>query len=226
MCGRFALYTPASKIAEVFEVVEPPELPAHYNVAPTDNVLMVVKKGDERRMGFVRWGLVPWFSKGPKSGPPLVNARSETVASKPAFKRLLKEKRCIVPADAFFEWKKQGKAKLPYLFRLASHEPMALAGLWDTWHDEQGNRLVSCTILTTGPNDLVKPLHDRMPVVLPRSLWADWLDVPDDHPERWVERFVPFPAGEMESIAVSPKVNSVRNDGADLIEPWAGQPGA
>ncbi len=218
MCGRFALYSPASKIAEVFEIVEPPEILPRYNVAPTDDIACIVQKGPERRLGRVRWGLVPWFTKEMK-GPPLLNARSETIAGKPVFKKLFRERRCLIPAAGFYEWKKEGKLRLPSLFRRKDHAPMGFAGLWDTWHTPAGERLVSCTILTTAANALVEPLHDRMPVALRPELWADWLNVPDDDLDRWAERLAPYPAEEMERVAVSTRVNSVKNDAADLIEP-------
>lgn len=220
MCGRFALYSPASKIAEVFEVLEPIEVKPRWNVAPTDAVLTIVQRQSDgqRRMGMMRWGLQPWFMRDQK-GPPMINARSETIGSKPAFRQAFQQKRCIVPADGFFEWKKEGKSRIPYFFQRKDGRPLALAGLWDSWKDDDDVRHPSCTVLTTGPNALVEPLHDRMPVILHEADWGDWLMPRGEDLAEWKERLVAFPAEEMTVTRVSPRVNSVKNDDESCIVP-------
>lgn len=222
MCGRFALYTPASRIAEVFEVLDPvDDLPARFNVAPTDPVPVVLEnKEGVRKLGMVRWGLIPWFQKdAPPKGPPLINARAETVATKPAFRDAFRRKRCLVPADGFYEWRKDGKERLPYLFRRKDHGLLALAGVWDSFTNADGERVGSCAVLTTDANALVAPLHDRMPAILHPGDWAEWLSRDEADFDRWRDRLAPYPAEEMERIRVDKRVNSVKNDDSSLIEP-------
>lgn len=220
MCGRFTLTSPAQVIAEVFGIDPPAGFEARYNICPTQAVLAVrrTRDHDQRTMAFLHWGLVPhWMKEPPKDGR-MINARSETAAEKPAFRDAFKSKRCLVPADGFFEWKKEGGGKQPYLIRLKSAEPFAIAGLWASWRRDDGPRLESCTLLTTSPNELMQPIHDRMPVLLPRESWDLWLDPEVSDAGRLKPLLRPAPADTMEAFPVSQHVNSPRNDDPKCLE--------
>ena len=218
MCGRFAQKSDPKRLAKKFGVAEAPAAEARYNVAPTQEVLCVREGGDGREMTFFQWGLVPSWAKDPGMGARLINARSETVAEKPAFREAFKRRRCIVPADGFYEWQRAGGRKQPYFFRMSDGEPFGFAGLWDRWEGEGGRVINSCTILTTEVNEVVRSVHDRMPVILHPEDYDLWLG--DDVRQRDLIAGLlrPYPAGEMTSHPVSPAVNSPRNQGESLIE--------
>lgn len=221
MCGRIVSSTPASVLAEQFLAAEAvvPDGEARYNVAPTDEVYAVVTSRGRRRVGALSWGLVPSWATDPRSSPRLVNLRSETLPERPGFRRTLQRRRCIVPADGFYEWAAagDGRTKQPFLVRFRGGEPLALAGLWDVWgHGDE--RLRSCTILTTGPNELMAGLHDRMPVVLPPEAWDVWLDPGVTDVDLLTGLLRPCPSGLLEAWPVGTAVNSVRNDGPALVE--------
>jgi putative SOS response-associated peptidase YedK len=221
MCGRFMLSSPPAAVAERFGLPEPPDLFGRYNVAPTQ-LVAVVGDGPKhgRRLALFRWGLVPaWSPEGP-TGPPLINARAETVATKPTFRELLRHRRCLIPADGFYEWAKAGGKKLPYLFRLRGCGPFAFAGLWDVWEGPNG-KVPSCCVITTTANELVAPLHDRMPVVLPPDQFGLWLDRAVTDPAALLPLLVPYPADLMTATAVNPRVNNARNEGPECVEPAA-----
>jgi putative SOS response-associated peptidase YedK len=168
MCGRFVLMTPGRDLAERFGLEEEPVLEPRYNIAPTQMVAIIrlEKETGRRRLDFVRWGLIPFWSKDPSIGNKLINARAETAAEKPAFSSAFKSRRCLVPADGYYEWKKRKEGqKQPYLARNADGTPFAFAGLWEKWQAPEDQIIESCTILTTDANDLTRPIHDRMPVV-------------------------------------------------------------
>lgn len=168
MCGRITLHTPAEALAQEFGLSAPPvEWEASYNVAPTQDVLAVVQRGEERSAVAFRWGLIPFWAKDPAIGSRLINARAETLAEKAAFREPFRARRCLVLADGFYEWQRSGKERQPYYLRLQSGHPMALAGLYDRWKGPQGITVQSATIVTCAPNTAVAALHDRMPVVLP-----------------------------------------------------------
>jgi putative SOS response-associated peptidase YedK len=225
MCGRFVAASTPDDIASYFEA-EPPEaaLEPNHNVAPTHDVYAVMSDGGVRRVEAFHWGLVPHWAKDPKVGSRMINARAETLAEKSAFKSAFTKRRVLVPADGFYEWKRPPagapkKNKQPYFIHRADGEPLAFAGLWAVWRgSDDGDTLRSTTIITTEANEDMAPLHDRMPVVLPRSAWDEWLD-PDNHDLETLGRLlVPAPKGLVTSHPVSTEVNSVRNRGAHLTD--------
>jgi putative SOS response-associated peptidase YedK len=224
MCGRFTLRTPIKDVAELFDLsgFDPPpaqrEL-ARYNIAPTQEISAV--RWDPQRHGrewaWLRWGLVPSWADDPAIGNQLINARAETVATKPAFRAAFRARRCLVPADGFYEWKRQDRGKQPYYIRLRDDRPFAFAGLYDRWH--RGESVIeSCTIITTDSNDLVGAIHNRMPVILDRPQFAAWLDPAIDDPRILTPLLVPYPAARMVAYPVSTNVNSPRFDAAQCIE--------
>jgi len=223
MCGRYVAATPPDQLAELFGVtdIRAGDLGPHWNVAPTMDVYAVAEGADgERRLGAFRWGLVPWFSKGPAGAAKMINARAETVAEKPSFRRALERRRCILPADGFYEWLRTGKEKLPHLFEAADGSVLGLAGLWEVWRPEDepdAEPLRTCTIVTTTANATMAPIHNRMPVVLPPEAWAGWLDRAVARAADVVGLLVPAPEDQLVRRAVSPRVNSVKNDDAELL---------
>jgi len=223
MCGRYVATTPPAQLAELFGVtdVRAGDLGARWNVAPTLDIFAVATGSDgERRLGTFRWGLVPWFAKDPKGAAKMINARSETVADKPAFRRSLERRRCIVPADGFYEWLRTGQERLPQLFTAADGSVLGFAGLWEVWRskdDPDVEPLRTCTILTTAANATMRPIHDRMPVVLPPSAWDRWLDPSLRQAADVLHLLVPAPEGLLVRRAVSTKVNNVKNEGAELL---------
>jgi putative SOS response-associated peptidase YedK len=235
MCGRYVSATPAQQLAEEFHVdaIKADDLPAKYNVAPTDPIYAVApsRDGDARQLGTFKWGLVPNWSKDATAGARMINARAETLASKPAFRNLLAKRRCLIPADGFYEWQRLGEPgakkprKQPFFIRRADGKSMAFAGLWDVWKprdDPDAEWLRSATIITGEPNELVARLHDRMPVILPEEAWDDWLDPANADIDELRRLLVPYPAELVEAYPVEPLVNSVQNDGPELIEPLEG----
>ena len=222
MCGRFVQQyagdIPTRFGATAAQAVQL-ALTSRYNVAPTQQVPVVVEREPgERRVELVRWGLKPRFGN---TALTLFNARSETLLEKASFRRLLPRGRCLVPADGFYEWEKVGGAKLPWLYRLKDARPFAFAGLYDTWTEPDGREVAACTVLTTAPNELVLPVHDRMPVILPRDAWWPWLDPAEPDLAFLQSLLTPLPDGALELYPVSTLVNSVRNDGPDLVVPVA-----
>lgn len=218
MCGRYNLRTPTSVLARQFSLLEPPALPPRYNIAPTQQAPIIRQMGDERRLALVRWGLVPPWADDLAIGNRLINARSETAASKPAFRKAFRRRRCLLPADGFYEWMKLGRTKVPYHITLAGGEPFAMAGLWERWDGPDGP-IDSCTILTCAANELIEPLHDRMPVILPPEAHSVWLDEGVGEPERLEPLLVPLPSSEMTMHPIGERINSPANDDASLLEP-------
>ena len=221
MCGRFTLGASATDLASQFELADLPAWTPHYNIAPTQEVLAVVKMADttERQARLLRWGLVPLWAQGPAVGSRMINARAETVATKPAFRRAFQERRCLLLADGFYEWKKEGRHKKPFHIRLRDGRPFAFAGLWERWVPPDGQPMDSCTIITTVANDLIRPLHVRMPVILAADEYDLWLDLGVREPERLQPLLRPYPSSEMMATPVSIQVNSPANDMPDCIEP-------
>jgi putative SOS response-associated peptidase YedK len=222
MCGRYTLRKPVGEIAEAFDLEEVFEYPPRFNIAPTQDV-PVVRIGSEgagRGLGLLHWGLIPAWADDPAIGNRMINARAETVATKPAFRHAFKAKRCLVVVDAFYEWRKLDGRKQPHLIHLKDDRPFAFAGLWESWN-KGGEPIESCTIITTEANELMAPIHDRMPVIVPRSAYDLWLDPAVKDPKRLQPLLVPFPADEMDAYPVSTLVNSPKNDVAQCIEPVA-----
>jgi putative SOS response-associated peptidase YedK len=233
MCGRFARKSTQDILAEWFrlELDEMPWFAPSYNVAP-QSVQPVVRLGRDSgrpEMAMLRWGLVPFWAKDEKMAYSTINARAEEAASKPAFREALKRRRCLVPADAFYEWQRHDtKSKRPFAFALASGEPYAFAGLWESWRPREptgAEPLESFTILTTGPNELMEPVHNRMPVILEPKDYSRWLEAGD--PARPpVDLLRPFPAERMKAWPVGSRVGNVRHDDAQLLEPVPPEPGS
>ncbi len=219
MCGRFTLTATPEALAALFDLPDAPALPPRYNIAPTQPVAVVrtAPHDGRRELALVRWGLIPSWAKDPSIGSRLINARAETVAEKPSFRSAFKRRRCLVPASGFYEWRAEGGRKQPYYIYAADGAPLAIAGLWEHWEGPEGDVVESCTLLTTEANDLVRPIHDRMPVFLPPAAFADWLDPDIDQPGPLLALLAPYPAAAMAAHAVSPLVNAVRNDGPACV---------
>jgi len=226
MCGRFVSSSPPDEVARYFDAEPPGEaaLEPSYNVAPTNDVYVVLADGGVRRVAPHHWGLVPVWAKSPALGNKMINARAEGLADKNAFKHAFRKRRCIVPADGFYEWKKipGQKTKQPYFIHRDDGEPLAFAGLWEEWRgpDRKGEeRLRSATIITTTANETMEPVHDRMPVILPPGAWDRWLDPEGSDLDSLGGLLVPAPPGLLVMHPVSTDVGNVRNKGAHLVEP-------
>ncbi|MBI5568361.1 MAG: SOS response-associated peptidase [Desulfomonile tiedjei] len=221
MCGRFVLMTLARSLASHFRLAEEPELSPRYNIAPTETIAIVRVASEEPRrlLVMVTWGLVPSWAKDRSMGPRLINARAESAAEKPAFRAAFKYRRCLVPADGFYEWKKIEGRKQPYLFGNADRKVFAFAGLWERWSGPEGEVVESATILTTDANELLMPIHDRMPVILAEADYDLWLDPTVKTAERLTPLLRPYPAAEMIGYPVSPRVNRAGYEDPDLIAP-------
>jgi putative SOS response-associated peptidase YedK len=217
MCGRYLLTTPVDALSRLFRISERPNLGPRYNIAPTQDVpiVRVSREGDRRELIMVRWGLVPYWADDVKIGNRLINARAETIERTPAFREAYRRRRCLVPADGFFEWRKQGRQRQPLLVRRRDRAPFAFAGLSERWKQPDGGMLRSCTIVTCPPNALVAAVHDRMPVILAEADHDAWLRPETDG--RPLLR--PCPADWLEAIAVSSRVNSPANDDPECIAP-------
>lgn len=223
MCGRFQLKPDQDWVADFG--VGPPDLTPRYNIAPTQDIVTVRRDGDGvRRARLLRWGLVPSFADDPSVGSTMINARAETVARKPSFREPFQKRRCLVPADGFYEWRRVGRARDPYLIKRRDGRPFAFAGVWDRW-TKSGAPLESCAILTTSANALVARIHDRMPVILDRDVYDLWLD--PDADEADLQRVLrPLPAEEMTAHPVSQRVNSAAVDDPECEKPVAEPPPA
>lgn len=223
MCGRFTLSTSPEELARCFALDVTPEHRPRYNVAPTQQVAavrVVLSEGGARRLRQLRWGLVPSWAEDLRVGARMINARAETAAQKPAFRRAFRSRRCLVLADGFYEWRRRGNQRQPHLIRMHDGRPFAFAGLWERWvNPEDGEVVESCTLLTTGPNELVEKIHHRMPVILEPGDYDRWLDPRVSDPEELAPLLRPFPADEMVSHAVSQRVNSPRNDDPACLAP-------
>lgn len=217
MCGRFTLRTPKERIKQEFQLQEEPLVEARFNIAPTQSILAVRQIEDEREVALLKWGLIPSWAKDDSMSARLINARSETVSEKPAFREAFKRRRCIIPADGFYEWKREGKGKQPFFFSMRDGRLFGFAGLWDRWKDEGGRVIESCTILTTEANEVLRPVHDRMPVILHPETYGRWLEDDARAVGSLKELLGPYPASEMTAHPVSAQVNSPRNQGEDLI---------
>lgn len=222
MCGRFTRSADLQTLEIRFGFSAPAtELSPRFNVAPMQYAPVVVLEDGERRLKLMRWGLLPSWAKDETLAGRLINARAETLADKPSFRQALKSRRCLVLADGFYEWAKSGAGKLPHYFHLRGGQPFAFAGLWERWTTPDGETLLTFTIITTAPNELVKSVHDRMPVILRREDEQAWLD-PTTSADALARLLVPHPADLMASHPVSRLVNSPQNDSPECISPLPG----
>jgi putative SOS response-associated peptidase YedK len=216
MCGRYRLSRRKQVVEEYFESagegVSEEEWSARYNIAPTQPVATVRRAGASRILGMMRWGLVPSWATDLSIGAQLINGRSETVLEKPAFRESFRARRCLIPADGFYEWNKTGKVRQPFHFGMKDGSLFAFAGVWDRWKSVTGQVVESCSILTTTPNQLLADVHDRMPVILPRRHYESWLTAPGSETGRLAELLVPFDASLMKRYAVSSLVNKAQNE--------------
>ena len=218
MCGRFYLFSSGAAVADLFDLAGPVEVSPRYNIAPSQPVAAVRLGENGRELVALRWGLIPSWAKNAKFAP--INARAETAADKPTFRQAMRKRRCLIPSNGFYEWMKTGKAKQPFCFRLLDDKPFAFAGLWDRWEGPTGP-VETCCILTTAANDLVSPPHDRMPVMLDRGYFEQWLDPAEQNAEALVWMLRPYRAEAMRAYPVSPLVNSPKNDDVGCLEPVA-----
>jgi putative SOS response-associated peptidase YedK len=223
MCGRFTSSLPPEQVARLFRTTNPvPNAPARYNAAPTQDMLVVRFNPEthQRSLDSLRWGLVPHWAKDLSIGSGLINARAESIAEKPAFRDAFRRRRCLVPADGFFEWHKDTKPKQPFLARLQGGAPFGFAGLWENWHDPaSGAWIRTFTIITTDANERLAPIHNRMPVIIAPENYARWLGEEAAEAEELHAMLKPFPSDRMEAYPVGRAVNDVRNDDASLLEP-------
>jgi len=222
MCGRFSQTATPEIIAEQFEVKEPlPLFQPRYNIAPSQPVLAIRIDLDttSRRLVQLRWGLIPSWAKDPKIGNQCINAKAETVAEKPSFRSAFKKQRCLVLATGFYEWQRQGAYKQPMWIGLRSKRPFAFAGLWEHWAPADGEPVETCTIITTEPNDLMTPIHNRMPVILAPTSYDQWLDPTLQNIETLNRLLRPYPSEELTAFPVSTLVNNPRHDAPQCLEP-------
>ncbi len=230
MCGRFILTASPDVLAEQVGL-EPGwaaavgGVPARYNIAPSQAVLVfrnaAEEQGEFRQATRLRWGLIPFWAKDAKIGYRMINARSETVADKPAFRAPFRHRRCLIPADGFYEWQKQGKTRQPFCIRMQDEAPFAIAGLWERWQGPDGEDIESCTVLTCEPNALLQPIHDRMPVILQADDFERWLDPELQRARDLLPLIRPADPKTMKAYPVSTRVNSPKADGPDCIDEQA-----
>jgi putative SOS response-associated peptidase YedK len=222
MCGRVVHRTPLDELQALFETVNAvPNLPPSYNAAPTDTLPVVrLDREGRRSLDLLRWGLIPWWAKDAKIGVRCINAMAETLATKPAFRdAFTRRQRCIIPVDGFYEWQKRPTSKQPFAVVSRDGTPLALAGLWERWRGPEGGQVQTFTIVTGSPNDVVAPIHNRMPVILPRETWRRWLGEDEASTEELLSLLRPFPAELMRAYPVGARVGSVRNNDAELLTP-------
>ena len=221
MCGRYAVTSAPEAIRALFGYPEQPNFPPRYNIAPTQPIAIVRLVEGKRQFALVRWGLLPSWVKDPKNFSLLINARGESLTDKPAFRTAMKYRRCLVPADGFYEWKALGQRKQPYFVRARAGGPLAFAGLWETWIGPNGEELETAAIVTTRANHMLADIHERMPVVVPPDAFNLWLDCARVDAETALTLVAPAPEGLLEAYQVSTDVNRTANDNAKLVEPWS-----
>jgi putative SOS response-associated peptidase YedK len=221
MCGRIAQHTSSEEIARTFDATDRANSSGdRYNVAPTQLVLVVVEHAGARYVATHRWGIIPPWAPDERPRASMFNARAETIHERPAYRGPFRRQRCIVPADAFYEWQLRAGAKVPHAIVRQNGRPLALAGVWSVWKDPtKERRIVTCAIITTTPNETLRPLHDRMPIILPEDTWAAWLNPANRDVRALRDLLRPCPAEWLQAYPVASAVNSVRNDGAHLLAP-------
>ncbi len=220
MCGRFALKAPPRSIQEHFNLPETVHLSTRYNITPSQKIAAVrLLPGKEyRQLDMLHWGLIPGWAKDMKIGYRMINARGETLAQKPSFRGAFKKRRCLIAADGFYEWQHAGETKQPFYLHLKNKSIFGFAGLWESWRSPEGTVVESCTIITTSANELVRKIHDRMPVILAPRHYEPWLQ--DTTPAESLQQLlVPYPAEAMAAYKVGPGVNSPKNDTPQCIKP-------
>jgi putative SOS response-associated peptidase YedK len=220
MCGRYEVHTPVEEIARIFDAQPDDEVKtfgARYNVAPSLRIPVVRQGKSGRALEAMTWGLIPSWSRD-LAGPKPVNARAETVFDKPMFRSAIRRRRCLVPADGFYEWQQRDGRKQPYHVGMVDGAPFAMAGIWEYWARPERPAVVSCALVVTQPNELMASIHDRMPVIVAPEDYAAWLDPSIDDAVAIAAMLSPFPAEQMRAYPVSARVNNVKNDGPDLIE--------
>lgn len=222
MCGRFTLTATFEEIIDRFDIqafIDQENYEPSFNIAPSQAVLAVINDGKSNRMGFLKWGLVPPWAKDPAIGHKMINARAETLAEKPSFRKAFQKKRCLIIADSFYEWKRhEDKSKTPMRIKLKSDDLFAMAGVWEAWKSPEGKTLYTCSVITTGPNELMKDIHDRMPVILKPDDEKFWLDPSVIDANDLNKLLVPFDDTLMETYKVSSLVNSPKNNSIGLIQ--------
>lgn len=220
MCGRFTLTADPKAIQQAFDLDNiTGELQPRYNIAPSQPVAVITNQ-NPKELTYLKWGLVPSWSKDPAIGNKMINARSETAAEKPSFRNAFKRRRCLIPANGFFEWTKQGKKKIPMYIHLEDNPVFAFAGLWEVWQSPDGSELQTCTILTTEPNDLIRPLHHRMAVILKPDTYDMWLSPNELPADVLMPLMTAYPQEKMRVYEVSTQVNSPANDNPSVLEPF------
>ena len=221
MCGRFALYTDPIALAKQFQTENLLELMPSYNVAPSQTIPIIRNEQGHRLFELAKWGFIPSWAKDIKIGYNTINARADTVAEKPSFRSAFKQRRCLIPADGYFEWQEitNSKTKQLWYISLKSQEPMALAGLWEHWQGSDGSEIESCTIIVTSGNELMQSIHDRMPVILSPETWATWLDTANNDKQGLQTLLTQYPADEMTAWKVNTQVNSPRYNDRECIQP-------
>jgi putative SOS response-associated peptidase YedK len=219
MCGRYRLSRRKQVVEEYFDTASDEEdWTPRYNIAPTQPVVTIRQAGATPILSTMKWGLMPSWATDISTGSPLINARSETILEKPALRESFRMRRCLIPADGFYEWKKTGKERHPFHFAMKDNSLFAFAGIWDRWKSRSGQMLESCSILTTVPNELMDGVHNRMPVILPAQHYQAWLTAPAAEAKRITELLVPFDAGVMHRYPVSSFVNKTENDQPECAE--------
>ena len=221
MCGRFTLTVDPGQLQDTFPWVSvPDDISPRFNISPSQPVAVVANDG-QNQLDFFVWGLIPSWAKDPQIGNRLINARAETLAEKPSFRTAFRRRRCLVLADGFYEWRQDAgqKSKTPMFIQLKSRQPFAFAGLWEVWHATDGSEIRSCTIITTQPNELMAPIHNRMPVILPSEAYPLWLSSEEKGSADLNPLLVPYPAEQMTAYPVSRLVNSPQNDSPEVILP-------
>ncbi|HXW27290.1 MAG TPA: SOS response-associated peptidase [Xanthobacteraceae bacterium] len=224
MCGRYAITSAPEAIRRLFGYAEQPNFPPRYNVAPTQPVPIVRLYEGKRQFALVRWGLVPAWVKDPRAFSLLINARGESLSDKPAFRNAMRRRRCLFPADGFYEWRREGERKTPYYARLKAGGPMAFAGLWESWMGPNGEEMETAAIVTTRANRALAAIHDRMPVIVPPDAFDFWLDSAKVDAETAGALIAPAREGLLDVYEVSPAVNRTANDAPALIEPVTAAP--
>lgn len=219
MCGRYTLHTSIERLTEHFHLRKTPEITPRFNIAPSQAIPAVRGDSQNKELAMLRWGLIPGWAKEEKTPYSLINARAETVATKPAFRSAFRYRRCLIPADGFYEWKLVAGKKQPYYIRRRDGEVLAFAGLWEHWQGEERKAIESCTIIVTGANELLQPIHDRMPVILEPVKYDTWLDPQNHDGSAPAGLLMPYSAEKLEAYPVNRRVNSPTNDDSECIAP-------